>query len=513
MKLLLTLQIVKKYLMLKKIAFYILTVILASNFVACNKDSNDEGVSSSNVAVTAFVINKNDSVLKNIDSVFFSIDLVNARIFNADSLPYGTDVSELQVHIETLGSSVADLTFSRSGKKDTTINYLKSPNDKIDFSNGPVKLHLVALDGVAQRDYSISVNVHKIKPDSLFWNKLSKNRLPSNFNNPNVQKTIKYKGNAVCISGIHPQYTLATIENPGNFYWDIQDITFPFTPDINSLNATDEALFILDNEGNLHSSIDGITWSSCNTKWHHIYGGYDNKLIGVTEIDGKYYHTTYPESTLTPVNEDCPISGTSPFVSFDSEWSSTPQVFVMGGRRSDGKVIGDMWGYDGSTWAKISTKGAYPREDMTFFAYYTFDTNTSNWNVTKYPTLIAFGGFDQEGHPGKKVYISIDMGINWKLADDLLQLPEYIPEMGSAQALVFDRTITARGTSEWVDYPSKQLPSWCEIYAPTYSRVSQYPSQWECPYIYLFGGYDYNGNLYNSIWRGVLNRLSFKPIV
>ena len=192
MKLLLTLQIVKKYLMLKKIAFYILTVILASNFVACNKDSNDEGVSSSNVAVTAFVINKNDSVLKNIDSVFFSIDLVNARIFNADSLPYGTDVSELQVHIETLGSSVADLTFSRSGKKDTTINYLKSPNDKIDFSNGPVKLHLVALDGVAQRDYSISVNVHKIKPDSLFWNKLSKNRLPSNFNNPNIQKTINH---------------------------------------------------------------------------------------------------------------------------------------------------------------------------------------------------------------------------------------------------------------------------------------------------------------------------------
>ena len=185
----------------------------------------------------------------------------------------------------------------------------------------------------------------------------------------------------------------------------------------------------------------------------------------------------------------------------------------MGGRRSDGKVIGDMWGYDGSTWAKISTTGIYPREEMTFFAYYTFETNSNNWSVTKYPTLIAFGGFDQEGHPGKKVYISIDMGINWKLADDLLQLPEYIPEMGSAQALIFDRTMTARGASEWVDYPSKQLPYWCEIYAPTYSRVSQNNNQWECPYIYLFGGYDYHGNLYNSIWRGVLNRLSFKPVV
>ena len=36
---------------------------------------------------------------------------------------------------------------------------------------------------------------------------------------------------------------------------------------------------------------------------------------------------------------------------------------------------------------------------------------------------------------------------------------------------------------------------------------------WECPYIYLIGGYGPDGKLYDTIWRGVLNRLTFTPII
>ena len=513
MKLLLTLQIVKYYIMLKKFALYIIIATITTAFIACNKETDDPTLSSSNVMVTSFSLNANDSILNNLDSVFFSIDLTNAKIYNADSLPYGTDVSRLVVNIGTSGSSVAELSIPRPGKNDSIVNYLKHSSDSIDFSNGPVKLHLVAVDGISSRDYTISVNVHQIKPDSLFWNKLSLNKLPSLLSNPSTQKTIVYKEKALCISGSHPQYTLATIDNPSNFYWDKTEISFPFTPNINSLNATNNALYILDTDGNLYTSADALSWVACNEKWHHIYGGYDNKLVGVKEINGEYYHITYPASTTTLVEDDCPISGTSPFVMFTSEWETTPQAFVMGGRRSDGKVIGDMWGYDGTSWAKISQEGIYPREGMTFFAYYTFTTNTSNWSTTKYPTLVAFGGLDQEGYPGKNVYISIDMGLNWKLADDLMQLPDYIPAMGDAQALVFNRTIQARGASSWVEYPSKDLPYWWEIASPIHSRVSQPINKWDAPYIYLFGGYDKEGNLYNTIWRGIINRLSFKPVV
>jgi hypothetical protein len=213
------------------------------------------------------------------------------------------------------------------------------------------------------------------------------------------------------------------------------------------------------------------------------------------------------------VDEECPISGTSTLVYYDNKWSVSQQAFLMGGRKSDGSITGEMWGYDGKEWGKVSQNGIYPREGMTFFSYQTFKTNTSNWDVTEYPTLIAFGGFDAEGYPGRNVFVSIDMGIHWKLADDLLQLPTHIPNMGGSQALVFNRTLQSRSIETgWVDYPSKSLPYWWQIDEPSLTRASQMPNSWECPYIYLFGGYDEGGNLYNTVWRGVLNRLTFKPI-
>ena len=61
---------------------------------ACNSSENygQEGTADySGTAVKSFSLKENDQVLNNIDSVFFSIDLVNGMIFNADSLPVGTD--------------------------------------------------------------------------------------------------------------------------------------------------------------------------------------------------------------------------------------------------------------------------------------------------------------------------------------------------------------------------------------------------------------------------------------
>ncbi len=506
--------------MLRKIAIYILIATFAFSIVACNEDSDDSTEISSNVMVTSFSLAKNDNVLKNLDSIFFTIDLVNAKIFNADSLPFGTDISKLVVNIGTTGSSVAQLFVPNPDPKqdDIVIDYLTNSTDIVNFSNGPVRFHLVATDGSTQRDYMISVNVHKEKPDSLFWNISSKNSLPSNFDlnkQISVQKTVMFKNMAVCISGNSTKYILSTNTNPTGINWKNKEISFPFSPNINSLNTTNDALFMLDNNGILYTSTDGLNWDSCNTQWHHIYGGYGNTLLGVKLIDGSFYHVTYPETTTTIADIDCPISGTSPIVYYNNKWESSEQAFIMGGRCANGQCSGEMWGYDGSTWARVSQNSIYPREDMTFFAYYTFETNTKNWSVTKYPTLIAFGGFDAEGYPGRNVFISLNMGLTWKLADSLMQLPDYISSRGSAQALIFEKTMNEQKTfSSWEEYPSKMLPSYWEIYNPILSHSNVSNSQWVCPYIYLYGGYDKkNGTLYNEIWRGVINRLRFKPIV
>lgn len=44
-------------------------------------------------------------------------------------------------------------------------------------------------------------------------------------------------------------------------------------------------------------------------------------------------------------------------------------------------------------------------------------------------------------------------------------------------------------------------------------NTNGYEVDWMCPYIYLYGGRDSEGKLYDSVWRGVIRRLTFMPLL
>ena len=60
----------------------------------------------SSTAVTTFALQADKSILNNLDSVFFTIDLNGAKIYNADSLPYGTKIDQLKVSLSADASAV-----------------------------------------------------------------------------------------------------------------------------------------------------------------------------------------------------------------------------------------------------------------------------------------------------------------------------------------------------------------------------------------------------------------------
>ena len=125
-------------------------------FTSCNSDSDssDSEVIYGSTQVKSFKLKANSNVLSGLDSVFFSIDLVNAQIYNADSLPFGTKTDKLVLQISTDACSKVELNVPRKNAADTVINYLTNSTDSIDFTNGPVRLHLVSFDGKAERDYT-----------------------------------------------------------------------------------------------------------------------------------------------------------------------------------------------------------------------------------------------------------------------------------------------------------------------------------------------------------------------
>ncbi len=478
--------------MTTKLPIYLIVALISACFaVSCNDDSNDpvEAAGSySNTAVTSFSLQKDDSVAANLDSVFFSIDLVGSRIFNADSLPVGTDISKLLVKLGTSQASSCDITFRiPETTRDTTINLIESPNDSINFSEGPVKMVVTSYDGAARRTYSVSVNVHKHRPDTLKWDEMASSALPSTLVSPKKQKTVYFKDEAYCFTADGAKASLSRSAAPFTGTWTSTSIILPEGADINSIEAAGDAVYMIDGNGVLHTSADGINWTATTDKMNHIYGGYGSVLLGARHDTDGWKHVTYPASSETAVPDGCPVSGTSTLVGYETKWSTTPMAITIGGRDTEGRLTGEAWVYDGKIWGQLSTTGIDRMEGVSLFPYMTLRTNEKNWKVTERSTLIALGGLSETQSLSKTVYVSYDFGITWSKAETYLQLPSEMAAFQSAQALIFDTTLPV-------------------------SRVTAPIENWECPYIYLFGGYNQDGRLLNELRRGVINRFTFKPI-
>lgn len=479
--------------MTRKTSIYLIVALISTLLATACNDKSDDPVTVTetyaNTAVTSFSLQKDDSVVAKLDSVYFSIDLVGARIYNADSLPLGTDVSKLLVKVGTSSAKSCNLTFRvPDTSRDTTINIIESPNDSINFSDGPVKMVVTSYDGTAQRTYEVKVNVHKSIPDTLVWDNFNGRKLPSVLNAAKYQKTVLYKEEAWCFTSDGTSSSLAMTATPFDpESWTVTAATLPAGADVNSIEATTEALYLIDADGTLHTSADGLAWTSTGVKMNHIYGGYGNVMLGARKDTDGWKQVTYPASSELPIPADCPVDGTSQLITYETKWSSAPMSIMIGGRKADGKLTGESWVFDGQTWGQLSTKGLDECEGVALFPYMTIRSNSSNWSVTNRSALLAIGGKKSDGAVDKTVYVSYDFGITWNKADSYLQLPATFIPFSEAQALVF----------------ATELPV---------SRVARPVENWECPYIYVFGGYTSGGSLIDGMRRGVINRFSFKPI-
>ena len=96
--------------MTKRNPLYLLLtiVVLLSSilpFTSCNKkDKDDDSVYSYSTStlttlVTSFGLQADADVLASLDSVYFTVDYDRGLIYNADSLPVGTDISGLKVKV------------------------------------------------------------------------------------------------------------------------------------------------------------------------------------------------------------------------------------------------------------------------------------------------------------------------------------------------------------------------------------------------------------------------------
>ena len=508
--------------MTKRFPLYLISGVLALCFTAaCNDDPTETAILEgdyNNCAISSFSLAKDDSILRSLDSVFFSIDLVKAEIYNADSLPKGTDISRFVVNVSAPAASKIELSFkSRFTGNDTTVNITENPGDSINFAAGPVKMAVTSYNGQTKRDYNINVLVHTIDADTLYWDRLQQVSFPKT---ANAQKTVMYSGKPhTLLSGTDDSWYLSTTDSPEDYSsWQTATSAVPDGADINTFSATDNALFIADTDGKLYTSTDGNAWTATGATVHCVYGGYGSTLLGARHDSDGWKHVTYPASTERAVAADCPVSGTSQLVIYQTKWSTSDMAIMIGGKDSSNRYSGEAWAYDGNVWSRISTTGIDEREGVSLFPYSTPRLSSTSWRVTEQSALLAMGGeYETENgiEADKTVYISYDFGITWMEADSYLQFPEDYPDFSSAQALVIDYTLHARSTfgdGAWRSLDVRGIPCWAYPMDDARSRVSKPVTSWECTYIFLFGGKKADGSLIPYVTRGVINRFTFQPL-
>lgn len=469
-------------------------------FTGCNSSTYIEAENtSSSVAVYSFSIQADKNIMAGLDSVFFSIDLEKGVIFNADSLPYGTKVTKLIPVIQVVDDvSALTVTEKRANGTDSVHDYLKNTSDSIDFTH-PVVLTLTSPSGAVKREYTVTLNVHKLVSDSLQWGRTARKVLPSVFGVPTRQRTVRTNDAFWCLSTAAGQWSLATAADPST-NWDKYKVDMPAGSDIETFAAAGDRLHIIAN-GILHYSTDGgRSWTSSGSSWHSCYGAYGNELLGTAIINGVYKVVSYPGNyPIVDVPEGMPVEGTSVAATVKFPLSTSEQMYFTGGVDADGRYCADTWAFDGKAWAKISQK-PLPKglADAVMVPYYTF--RTSQLNVKQYDAILVFGGYDGKA-VNRTVYVSSDYGVTWNEGGSLVQLPDYLPSVTSAQAYVYSETLHARSDEGWLEFGSGL------------SRATKPVEQWQCPYIYMFGGYDASGYLQPYVWRGVINRLSYKPVI
>lgn len=489
---------------------YILCILTGiGTMSSCNSEgSSFEYVNPVNLAVTSFSLTY-DTKNPGLDSVYFTIDLDHGVIFNADSLRKGTQIDKLIPKI-TFSSTVSEATIIMSGgtTREGEVDYKKNPTDSIDFT-GNVQLRVKADKNEIGMTYTLKVNVHKIETDSLFWDELSYRDLPTRLKDPEMMKTVSIDGKPISlVKEKDGSFTKISYESLADLTYTTSEIVLPFTPQLQTMCAADSEVWVLDTEGYLWKGDTALSsWNNTGENWTALIGTYNSSAVGIKSAGETKVFAQYPQVNLNEkeVPSDFPVKGYSNFVTLTNKWTLSPVAFFTGGVENDGSISDSTWAFDGAEWIRLGEGGIPPLEGASIIPYYHFRRSASGSSMIEYNVWMILGGRKPDGSFNRNVYISYDNGVNWTLGTTSMQLPEIMPAMFYCDNIVANIDRSANLSDAWKSAKKSQrkLNYW----------VNGDIITWECPYIFLFGGYSPQGKLYTTIWRGVLGRLTFVPVI
>ena len=200
----------------------------------------------------------------------FAINQETGEAYNVDSLPVGTDVTKVATEINCDG--IAYLYVDSLQKYELFVE-----SDSFDFTN-PLKILVSATDGSYSREYKISLNVHTLDPNQLYWNKMAENPAAAS---AAVRLLVKDENIFLfgCDADGNVALSVAPVSNVAS--WSSKSVAgLPQSPNMNSLVLYAGSFYIVV-DGSIYASADGEAWESvaCDANVTTLFAASDKDNI------------------------------------------------------------------------------------------------------------------------------------------------------------------------------------------------------------------------------------------
>lgn len=348
-----------------------------------------------------------------------TIDQISNKIYNLDSLPYGTNPKNALVSISSIGS----IAYALAGQPEPKWT-IYSSSDSIDFSH-PLVFRVASNEESGIREYEVKINIHQVDGEQFVWHKVAEN-VP--LESMEVSKAIFWKGQIMVYSQKHGETFLTTPLADNR--WEQAVLDDCKTAIVRSLVQNGTYLFMNTTDGKILKSEDGHSWTETQPQEDikqlfsgNKYGIYARTASGIAHSTdhGKTWNDN-PTDTEAAWLPDRELTGISYTLDNGNEQT------LLAGNRTPGSFAADT---TAQIWSTLTLKNGTHKP----WIYYTqtpenkyFCPNLANLELLYYNnSILAMGGetLNGAGIAYQYFYTSKDQGITWK-KEEQITLPKEI---------------------------------------------------------------------------------------
>lgn len=489
----------------KKISTFASLVLLLGLYSCNSNDSNIDIESLGNngqisqFAVAATPYNAADSItFPSLKTTFFTVlsnSASNYQIFNLDSLPPRTNLTKkMMVTLSYIGSpSGIELIYLNQQREDSVATW--NTSDSVSFIFDDVNkqfypnFNVISANAQTKRRYTVDFRVHNVQPDSIIWERPKASNtvfiLPQSGKSKVICDADTTTFYALMQNDYNTSFAVSPISDPA---WVSYNLNLPTNLIVNSLILRDATFSVLANDGKVYQFFaNDLTQNSKQVSTSVIYRTIVGILPNVSnstddEILVTYYNangellfgkttdfmTVEPieisGSTIDQVETEFPISS---YAQTYREIGNTTSIVLTGGKTIGNSQISKSWFINNVSLATATEKAVVsilPGKMNTSLPY---DSGISTFVYND--SIQAFSG------DSLRLYTSI-AGQEWIDVSDYNVLPK---DMGNINrpSIIVDKN----------------------------------------KYIWVFGGEtplnaQSSTAYYRDIWRGRMNKMTFKPI-